>query len=61
MTGSNRNLAMVVTLSVVVPVKDEAGNVEPLVREIAAAVAHEAEPELIFVDDDKTDADRRRS
>jgi dolichol-phosphate mannosyltransferase len=51
-----RNLSMAVTLSVVVPVKDEAENVEPLAREIAAAVAGEAAPELIFVDDGSTDS-----
>jgi dolichol-phosphate mannosyltransferase len=51
-----RNLSMAVTLSVVVPVKDEAENVGPLAREIAAAVAGEAEPELIFVDDGSTDS-----
>jgi dolichol-phosphate mannosyltransferase len=51
-----RNLSMAVTLSVVVPVKDEAENVEPLAREIAAAVAGEAQPELIFVDDGSTDS-----
>ena len=51
-----RNLSMAVTLSVVVPVKDEAENVEPLAREIAAAVAGEARPELIFVDDGSTDS-----
>jgi dolichol-phosphate mannosyltransferase len=41
-------------LSVVVPVKDEAGNVAPLAREIAAAL--KAEPhEIIFVDDGSAD------
>ena len=41
-------------LSVVVPVKDEAGNVGPLAREIAAALA--AEPhEILFVDDGSSD------
>jgi dolichol-phosphate mannosyltransferase len=54
--GIERNLSMAVTLSVVVPVKDEAENVEPLAREIAAAVAGEAAPELIFVDDGSTDS-----
>ena len=39
--GIERNISMAVTLSVVVPVKDEAENVEPLAREIAAAVAGE--------------------
>ena len=42
-------------VSVVVPVKDEAGNVGPLAREIAAALAAEAH-EIIFVDDGSGDA-----
>ncbi|HEY4940179.1 MAG TPA: glycosyltransferase family 2 protein [Rhizomicrobium sp.] len=46
---------MAVALSVVVPVKDEAANVGPLVREIAAAVAGEATCEIIFVDDGSSD------
>lgn len=46
---------MQVSLSVVVPVKDEAGNVVPLAREIAAAVCGE-EVEIVFVDDGSTDA-----
>jgi dolichol-phosphate mannosyltransferase len=44
-----------VAVSVVVPVKDEAGNVGPLAREIAAALKAEAH-EIIFVDDGSTDA-----
>ena len=43
-----------VALSVVVPVKDEAGNVAPLAREIAAALAGR-EHEILFVDDGSTD------
>ena len=48
------------TVSVVVPVKDEAENVAPLVREIAAAMARlpaamAAGHEIIFVDDGSTD------
>ena len=43
-----------VPISVVVPVKDEAGNVGPLAREIAAALAGQAH-EIIFVDDGSTD------
>lgn len=43
------------TVSVVVPVKDEAGNVGPLAREIAAALAGEPDSEIIFVDDGSTD------
>lgn len=53
--GIERNLSMAVALSVVVPVKDEAANVGPLVREIAAAVAGEATCEIIFVDDGSSD------
>lgn len=52
--GIERNLSMAVALSVVVPVKDEAGNVAPLAREIAAAVSGE-EAEIIFIDDGSTD------
>ena len=44
-----------VQVSVVVPVKDEAGNVVPLAREIAAALAGERY-EAIFVDDGSIDA-----
>jgi dolichol-phosphate mannosyltransferase len=53
--GIERNLSMAVALSVVVPVKDEAENVGPLAREIAAAVAGEASAEIIFVDDGSSD------
>ena len=45
---------MAVALSVVVPVKDEAENVAPLAREIAAAVAGK-NAEIIFVDDGSRD------
>ena len=45
---------MALALSVVVPVMNEAENVGPLAREIAAAVAGE-EAEIIFVDDGSTD------
>ncbi|HET7085248.1 MAG TPA: glycosyltransferase family 2 protein [Rhizomicrobium sp.] len=41
-------------VSVVVPVKDEAGNVAPLAREIAAALKGEAH-EILFVDDGSRD------
>lgn len=47
---------MALALSVVVPVKDEDENVAPLAREIAAAIASEADAEIIFVDDGSTDA-----
>ncbi|HSZ73281.1 MAG TPA: glycosyltransferase family 2 protein, partial [Rhizomicrobium sp.] len=46
---------MAVSLSVVVPVKDEAENVAPLAREIARALSEEDTPEIIFVDDGSTD------
>ena len=52
--GIERNLSMAVTLSVVVPVKDEAANVAPLAREIAAALKGE-DAEIIFVDDGSSD------
>ncbi|MBU6298821.1 MAG: glycosyltransferase family 2 protein [Alphaproteobacteria bacterium] len=42
-------------LSVVVPVKDEAENVGPLVREIATAVGGQPDSEIIFVDDGSSD------
>ena len=42
------------TISVVVPVKDEAGNVGPLAREIAAALTGEPH-EILFVDDGSSD------
>ncbi|NWH08041.1 MAG: glycosyltransferase family 2 protein [Alphaproteobacteria bacterium] len=45
---------LVPEISVVVPVKDEAGNVVPLLNEIAAALAGEA-AEFIFVDDASRD------
>jgi glycosyltransferase involved in cell wall biosynthesis len=53
--GIERNLSMAVALSVVVPVKDEAENVGPLAREIAAALASEPSSEIIFIDDGSTD------
>lgn len=42
-------------VSVVVPVKDEAGNVAPLAREIAAALSGEPAHEIVFVDDGSGD------
>ena len=44
-----------VQISVIVPVKDEAGNVVPLAREIAQALSGERF-EIIFVDDGSSDA-----
>jgi dolichol-phosphate mannosyltransferase len=52
--GIDRNLAMTVTLSVVVPVKDEAENVAQLALEILRVVGTEAE--IIFVDDGSQDS-----
>lgn len=45
---------MAVSLSVVVPVKDEAENVGPLAREIVTAISGE-DAEIIFVDDGSSD------
>ncbi len=42
-------------LSVVVPVKDEQDSIEPLVREIAAALSGNATFEIIYVNDGSTD------
>ena len=53
--GFERNLIMAMALSVVVPVKDEAENVGPLAREIAAAIASVSDSEIIFVDDGSAD------
>ena len=44
-----------VSLSVVVPVKDEAGNAAKLAREIAAALKDEGAFEILFVDDGSSD------
>jgi dolichol-phosphate mannosyltransferase len=44
------------SVSIVVPVKNEAGNIAPLVAEIAAALKPEAGFEIIYVDDGSTDA-----
>jgi len=43
-------------VSVVVPVRNEAGNVAPLVEEIAAALGSAATFEIIYVNDGSTDA-----
>jgi len=52
MKGDN---AAGIAISVVVPVKDEAGNVGPLAREIAAALAVAGPHEILFIDDGSTD------
>jgi dolichol-phosphate mannosyltransferase len=43
-------------VSIVVPVKNEAGNIEPLVGEIIAALGTDARFEIIYVDDGSSDA-----
>ena len=48
-------MAHAVSLSVVVPVKDEAGNAAPLAREIATALKDEGAFEIVFVDDGSSD------
>ena len=45
-------------LSVVVPVRNEAGNIAPLVEEIAAALDRHVTFEVIFVNDDSTSLQR---
>jgi dolichol-phosphate mannosyltransferase len=47
-------------ISVVVPVRNEAGNIEPLVAEIAAACAPLAPFEVIYVDDGSSDQTPQR-
>ncbi|MEY3553235.1 MAG: hypothetical protein RL735_1583, partial [Pseudomonadota bacterium] len=42
-------------VSVVVPVRNEAGNIEPLVREIEAALTPTGPFEIIYVNDGSTD------
>jgi dolichol-phosphate mannosyltransferase len=47
-------------LSVVVPVKNEQDNVEPLVREIAAALSGNTTFEILYINDGSTDATQAR-
>jgi dolichol-phosphate mannosyltransferase len=47
-------------VSVIVPVKDEADNILPLVEEVHAALDGRADFELIYVDDGSTDATPQR-
>jgi dolichol-phosphate mannosyltransferase len=44
------------TVSVVVPVRNEAGNIGPLVQEIARALAGRGSFEIVYVNDGSTDA-----
>jgi dolichol-phosphate mannosyltransferase len=50
--GSIKNM----DLSVVIPVKNEAGNIAPLVAEITAALDGIVDYEIVYVDDGSTDA-----
>ena len=43
-------------LSVVVPIRNEAGNIVPLIEEIHAALEGRFEFEVIYVNDGSTDA-----
>jgi dolichol-phosphate mannosyltransferase len=43
-------------VSIVVPVRNEAGNIEPLVAEIAAALGSDGGFEIVYVDDGSSDA-----
>jgi dolichol-phosphate mannosyltransferase len=43
------------TVSVVVPVRNEAGNIAPLIAEIAAALGKDLAFEVVYVDDGSTD------
>jgi dolichol-phosphate mannosyltransferase len=54
MGDAGRDISMV-DLSVVVPVKDEAENVLPLIREIVAALDGRTSFEIVYVDDGSTD------
>src|SRR5438270_11578666 len=49
-----------VDVSVVVPVRNEAGNVAPVIAEIAAALDGRWAYEIIYVNDGSTDATPRR-
>jgi len=55
MGDAGRNIPLV-DVSVVVPVKDEAENVLPLIREIAVALDGVAPFEIVYVDDGSADA-----
>lgn len=52
------NDSVVPLISVVAPVRNEAGNVAPLIAEIEAAVSPLGPYEIIYVDDGSTDATR---
>ena len=54
--SSDPALPAALRISVVVPVRNEAGNIAPLVEEIARALAAHGPFEIIFVNDGSTDA-----
>jgi dolichol-phosphate mannosyltransferase len=49
-----------IVLTVIVPVKNEADNILPLIREIRAALAGGPAYEIVYIDDGSTDATRER-
>ncbi|MCA1453937.1 glycosyltransferase family 2 protein [Bradyrhizobium sp. BRP22] len=49
-----------VAVSIIVPVRNEAENIAPLIAEIAAALGHRWVYEIIYVDDGSTDATASR-
>jgi dolichol-phosphate mannosyltransferase len=56
MTETRSRPGEIPSVSIVVPVKNEAGNIAPLVAEIAVALKTAAGFEIIYVDDGSTDA-----
>lgn len=59
MTSANTSPPATPLLSVVVPVKNEAGNIRPLIEEIAQGARSYAPFEVIYVDDGSTDATQK--
>ncbi len=59
-SSARRHVARSPLLSVVIPVRDEAENVEPLVAEIQAVLDGRVDYELVFVDDGSVDATPER-
>lgn len=60
MPESSDMTAITPELAIVIPVKNEADNILPLVEEIHAALEGKAEFEIIYVDDGSTDATPQR-
>ena len=52
--------ATVPAVSVIVPVRNEAGNISPLIAEIAAALDGRWDYEIVYVNDGSTDATAER-